>query len=799
MCTLHFYNRFRPIFPKKEQARKHISLNTMNFQKIYTNVSRQIAKANGSPIEYDLAPYQEILSQINALEATFTAKSDQALQTFAQKLKQQVQQNPTLEVILPEAFALCREICQRVLGMRPYDVQVLAGIALHQGKLTEMKTGEGKTLAAVLPTYLNALLGKGVHVLTFNDYLAQRDATWMQPVYEFLGLTVGYIQQNMMAEKKKQAYQCDITYATAKEVGFDYLRSFIAYTPEELLLRPFHYAIVDEADALLIDEARNPLVLAGNIRQTTLDLYHIAQFTETLQLSTDYATDEYKRNVFLLEAGIQKIESHFKLTNLYEDTHQELLIAINLALQAKTLLHKDIDYVVKEGQIKLIDEFTGRIVEDRKWQNGLQSAVEAKEGVKIQIEGQILNTITLPHFIQQYPKIAGMTATAQLAADEFADFYGLATVVIPPNISSQRIDHPDLIFTHKAAKMAALIKEVKTVHQTGRPILIGTLTVKESEEIQEALQQHQVSCTVLNAKQDAQEAAIVANAGKLNAITIATNMAGRGTDIMLGGKNGEHQEKIKTLGGLYVIGTNRHESRRIDDQLKGRAGRQGDPGSSRFIICFEDHLMQKYKLTTLLPKKYRNIQQNEALHQNRIMRDIAQAQRIIEGQMHAMRKTLYQYSAFMEQQRKVFHQDRQSLLNQTYDQPLIKEYLLNQYDQQWSAHLNEVAQIKEGIYWVRVAGKTPFYAFCQQADAHFLKIRQTMEALTQEVAQSPPDTASILIKKPSSTWTYVVNDNPLGNELGLALTGNIGLQLDPFGLLGVLVMDIARRFKKKKK
>lgn len=788
----------------------------MNFQNIYKNISRQIAKANGSPIEYDLKPYQEILSAINALESKFTAKSDQALQTYAQKLKQQVHNNPSLDSILPQAFALCREVCHRILGMRPYDVQMLAGIALHQGKLSEMKTGEGKTLAAVLPAYLNALSGKGVHLLTFNDYLAQRDATWMRPVYQFLGLTVGYIQQNMPLAQKKQAYLCDITYATAKEVGFDYLRSFIAYTPEELSLRPFHYAIVDEADALLIDEARNPLVLAGNIRQTSLDLYHIAQFAEKLQLGHDYATDEYKRNVFLLESGVQKTEDHFQLTNLYEDAHNELLIAINLALQAKTLLHKDvdyivktgdvafqkkllhknIDYIVKAGEVKLIDEFTGRIVEDRKWQNGLQSAVEAKEGVKIQIEGQILNSITLPHFIQQYPKIAGMTATAQLAADEFADFYGLTTVVIPPNIPSQRTDLPDLIYTHKAAKMAALVEEVKTIHQTGRPILIGTLSVRESEEIHDLLLQHQIPCTVLNAKQDAQEAKIVANAGKLNAITIATNMAGRGTDIMLGGKNGEHQEKIKTLGGLHVIGTNRHESRRIDDQLKGRAGRQGDPGSSRFIISFEDHLMQKYQLITLLPKKYRHTQQNDALQQGSIIRGIAQAQRVIEGQMHYMRKTLYQYSTFIEEQRKVFQRDRQLLLNQTYEQALIKEYLLNQYDQKWSAHLNEIAQIKEGIYWVRIAGKTPLYVFYQQADTHFQKTRQTMEALVQEVTQNPPDTETLLIKKPSSTWTYIVNDNPLGNELGMVIAGNIGLQLDPFGLLAMLAMGIVRRFKK---
>lgn len=772
-------------------------LMSMNFQKVYQNISRKIAESNGSPIEYDLAPYQTIVTQINDLEQELASKTNQALQAQALQLKVQSTGNTSPDHLLIEAFALCREVCHRILGMRPYNVQVVAAIALHQGKLAEMKTGEGKTLAAVMPAYLNALSGKGVHVLTFNDYLAKRDAEWMAPVYEFLGMSVGYIQQNMAFDKKQRAYKCDITYATAKEVGFDYLRSFIAYSPDELLLRPFHYAIVDEADALLIDEARNPLVLAGNIRQTSINLSAIARFVAKLQLDTDYAKDEYDRNIYLLTPGIDKIEKRFKLTNLYEHQNRELLIVINLALQAKTLLHKDIDYVVKDDKVKLIDEFTGRIVADRKWQNGLQAAVEAKENVKIQIEGQILNSITLPHFIHQYPRLAGMTATARLAADEFADFYGLRTVIIPPNIYSQRVDHPDLIFTHKSAKLKALITEITTIHQTQRPILVGTLSVKESEEIQQLLLAKGIECTVLNAKQDAREAEVVANAGALGTITIATNMAGRGTDIILGGKDGKTQKEVIALGGLHVIGTNRHESRRIDDQLKGRAGRQGDPGSTRFIVSFEDHLMKKYQLKTLLPKKYRAFKQEAPITQTSIIKGIAQAQRVIEGQMHYARKTLYEYSTFIEKQRKIFHANRQQVLIQPSLNVTVKDYLLNQYDHHWSNHLSEIAQIKEGIYWARLAGKLPLHSFWQQAGQEFSQIQATLEALVKQANEDALPTETLKIRKPSSTWTYVVNDNPLGNEIGMAIAGNIGLQVDFFSMPALLIMGIIRKLRKK--
>lgn len=769
----------------------------MKFQKVYQNISRKIAESNGSPIEYDLKPYEAILGQINALGTRLSTLSDKALKDEALQLKVQISGKASPNSILAEAFALCREVCHRVLGMRPYNVQVLAGLAMHQGKLAEMKTGEGKTLAAVLPTYLHALSGKGVHVLTFNDYLAKRDAQWMAPVYEFLGVSVGYVQQNMPLKAKKHAYACDVTYATAKEVGFDYLKSFVAYSPNDLVLRPFHFAIVDEADAVLIDEARNPLVLAGNIQPQTHNLAAIARFVAKLEPETDYQKGEYERNVFLSARGSQKAEERFKVNNLYDHKNKTLLTAINLALQAKSLLHKDLDYVVKDNKVILVDEFTGRVVEDRKWQNGLQAAVEAKEGVPIQIEGQVLNSITLPHFIHQYAHLAAMTATAQLSAEEFADFYGLKTVVIPPNITSQRVDHPDLIFTHQAAKLAALVAEIKRVHQTQRPILVGTLSVSESEAIADLLAQEGIGSTVLNAKQDAHEAEVVANAGALGAITIATNMAGRGTDIILGGKNGATQDQVRALGGLHVIGTNRHESRRIDEQLKGRAGRQGDPGSSRFIVSFEDHLMKKYELKTLLARKYRDLKQAEPLTQAGIVKGIAQAQRVIEGQMHYMRKTLYEYSAFVEKQRQILHNERQHILQGNDLQGTLKEYLLNQYDKHWSMYLNDLAQIKEGIYWARLAGKMPLHSFWQQASQAFDELQYTLDKLTQQARKGLLEEQELHIKKPSSTWAYVVNDNPLGNEIGMAIAGNMGLQVDFFSLPALLIMGMIKKLKRK--
>jgi preprotein translocase subunit SecA len=734
----------------------------------------------------DVQPYESLLQQTLQLAESMRVKTDADLRQMTDIIKNKILSGESPDVHMAELYSIIAEVFRRTLHMTPYRVQIMAAIALHQRTIIEMQTGEGKTLVAVFTACLNALSAKGVHVLTFNDYLAKRDANWMRPVYEFLGLSVGYIQENMPAADKRIAYRCDITYGTAKEVGFDYLRSCMAYEPGEIMLRDFNYAIVDEADAILIDEARNPLVFAGNIEGQPVDHHQIARYVARLTPYRDFMLDEYARNVFLTDQGIGKTEQFFSVQNLYDDHHQELLIAVNLALQARSMLRKDVDYIIEEGRIKLVDEFTGRIVEDRKWQNGLQAAVEAKEGLAVQSEGRILNSISLQHLMNCYPKVSGMTGTAQHAAEEFASLYGLGVTVIPSHKPCRRIDHPDMIFTHKAAKVKAIIEEVTKIHQTGRPILIGTLTVKESEELQAEMQRHGIACTVLNAKNNESEAAIIEQAGMPGAITISTNMAGRGTDIMLGGREQRSKEAIVASGGLHIIGTNRHESLRIDHQLKGRAGRQGDPGSSQFIISMEDDLMVKYGLKSLLPEHLRNLRYDGPIHHATIARSIAQAQRIIEGQLHEIRMNLHQYSHFIEKQRTILFDRRQDLFFS--EEGRLKEYKLFQHDFLWSYYMNDIAALREGIHWQRMAGRNPLQEFYKSSDAMF---RQLMEDLEDKLSHAGSiDVAELKVKRPSSTWTYLVNDNPFKNPLALML-GNIGYQVD---LLAGPLMMIMKMF-----
>ncbi len=795
------------------QIRDSIKCCEMKIQNPLKSIHKKI---NKSVADYVLASYQERLAMINQLEPEFQNKSDAELQSISRSIKEKAKSNIPLDTLLVEAFALVREVCKRQLNMRPYDVQLIAAMVLHEGKLAEMKTGEGKTLAAVMPVYLNALKGAGVHILTFNDYLAKRDAEWMAPVYRFLGLSVGYIQQNSSLEEKQKAYNCEITYATAKEVGFDFLRTFIAYQPNEIISRSFHFAIVDEADAILIDEARNPLVLAGNLTETDLDLYQIASFVANLKMTEDYTLDDYSRNVFLTDQGIEKAEKHFSVQTLYTSSGQELLAAINIAIHAKVLLHRDIDYVVKDRKVKLIDEFTGRIVEDRKWQNGLQMAVEAKENLEIQSEGIILGSITLQHFMQQYPKIAGMTATAMESAEEFNKFYKLQTIAIPPNIRCKRIDYPDLIFSHKIAKDNALLREIIEVHQSARPILIGTSTVKESESLAKMLESNNIAFQVLNAKNDELEAEIIANAGALRAVTISTNMAGRGTDIVLGGKEGKQKEEVLKLGGLYVIGTNRHESLRIDNQLRGRAGRQGDPGASRFFISFEDDLMIKYKLKELFPKTYQSKQQPEPIELPIIRKRIGLAQEIIEGQMFEMRETLYEYSKFIEKQRIIFQNERQHILFQNnfhlkneFEELVIleidstlKNYILFLYDKLWARHLQYITELKDGIHLVRLGGRNPLRYFHEKTDEHFGEILEQLQTKVLAIINSKePELIVSNIEKPSSTWTYIISDNPFGNQLGIMLgdSSNIGMQVDFFSAPLLFIAGLISRIKQKRR
>lgn len=772
----------------------------------------------GSYLTTDLSYLQPTLQRIRYHYDQISSLDDTRLQDIAHRLRQRALNGTGLDLLLPETYALIKIAFIRRLGLHPYAVQLLAAIALHDRRMVEMQTGEGKTLAAVFPVCLHALTGRGAHVLTFNDYLARRDAQWMGPVYAFLGLTVAYINEAQTAAERKEAYRADVTYATAKAIGFDYLRSGIALSTEEQLLRPFHFALIDEADAILIDEARHPLVLAGNVFPSALDFHQVARFVSTLAEDQDLDFDDYRTNVFLTEHGVRKAEKFFQCSNLYAQENEDLHVAVNLALQARFLLRKDVDYIVVEDEVKLVDEFTGRVIEDRKWRDGLQTAVEAKEGLAIKSEGNILNAVTLQHLLQKYPRLAGMTATAQASAEEFATFYGLTTVVIPPNRPCCREDLPDLIFTNRAAKERALLEEIKKIHATGQPLLIGTLSVKESEELAGRLRAEKIDCQVLNARNDESEAAVIARAGCSGAVTISTNMAGRGTDIVLGCGNPDDREKVISLGGLYVIGTNRHESLRIDQQLRGRAGRQGDVGRSRFFISFEDELLVKYKFKEILPKRLRKIQSDEAVHNKRIAKFIRITQRIIESRFFDMRKALYEFSNFMEKQRLVLQKEREAILEGDFamyerisrmieDEALrgkIRRLILLLYDRYWAIHLDFLTQTREGIYIVQLGGQNPLREFRRMADEHY---REILSALDKEIPEKVSfvidhpeiDLSELGLQRPDATWTYIVHDNPFGNQLALMLldNSNIGFTADPISAIALFFYALVQGRRKK--
>ncbi|MBP7049747.1 MAG: accessory Sec system translocase SecA2 [Phycisphaerae bacterium] len=743
----------------------------------------------GRFVEFDLTPYRRILARIEKREGELGRLPDGRLKELSRDLISRARAGAGPDELLVEAYALVREVSGRVLGMRHFDVQMLGGIALHQGRLIEMQTGEGKTLVAVLPACLNALAGRGVHVLTFNDYLARRDAQWMGPIYEFLGLTVGFIQEGMTPTERQHAYRCDITYATAKEAGFDYLRDHICTSRDALVHRPFQFAIVDEADSILIDEARIPLVIAGSTGEVVTNPYEIAEFVRHLRPGVDYQTDANERNVFLTDAGLDRAEKTLRCQNISEN--MLLLGQLYQALHAEVLLGRDVDYIVREGKVVIVDEFTGRVVQDRHWPHGLQAAVEAKEGLSIQAEGLIRGSITLIHFAGLYPKLCGMTATAQAAAEEFAAFYNLTVVVIPPHRPSVRTDAADLVFLSRDAKHRALIEEIAAVRATGRPILVGTCSVAESDELAEALQRKGVTCQVLNARNDELEAEIVAQAGAPRAVTISTNMAGRGTDIRLGGKMGQYHDEVAALGGLYVIGTNRHESRRIDDQLRGRAGRQGDPGSSRFFISLEDELFLRFAIDESIAARRDHRSQDTPVDDPEVTREIAHVQRVIEGQNLEIRRTLYRYSYAIEHQRRVLHTRRQDLLTGRTSPQLLAEQSPERYerllarvgrdtldrvetqitlfhmDRCWADYLDYVAHVREGIHLT--AGGSPLDAFHVTVGRAFCALLDTINKAVVDTFESAAITRDGIdmekegLKGPSSTWTYLINDHPFGD------------------------------------
>ena len=786
-------------------------------------------KLKGVPIEWDLAPYYKILMKINEID--LEKASDKKIKERSARLIEQARQGTSLDKLLVEAYALVREAAWRTVGMRPFDVQVIAGIAMHQGKLAEMNTGEGKTLVAVLPAYLNAISGKGVHIHTFNDYLARRDAAWMGPIYEFLGLSVGCIQEGMSQNERKKAYNAGITYSTAKEAGFDFLRDHLCYREKNCVHREFHFVIVDEADSILIDEARIPLVIAGSTEKPETGPGQLVQIAKGLKEDVDFETDEGKRNIYLTPSGLQRVETILEVKNLHAPENLDLLTRLNQALHAEYLLHRDIDYIVRKGKIEIVDEFTGRVVEDRHWPDGLQAAVEAKEKLRLGSGGSILGSITLQHFLEHYSKISGMTATAQSAADELKQFYGLTVVIVPPNRPCIRKDHLDEIFTHNDAKTKALIVEIRRCHETERPVLVGTASVEESEELAAALKKTGISCHVLNAKNDELEAQIIAQAGSPGTVTISTNMAGRGTDIKLGGDKEQERDKVVSLGGLYVIGTNRHESLRVDLQLRGRAGRQGDPGSSRFYTSLEDNLIKRYNIRNLLPKKYHNLKQDEPIENPLVQKEIARGQRIIEGQNFEIRKTLWKYSILVEKHREMTQNRRQEILRDRSNLDFLEDAAPELYskvkslmgdkqmhkieqritlyaiDQCWTDHIAKIADIREGIHLTSVAGQSPIREFHKIADQEFQQLEHKIDDMILQTFESLPVTEKGVdlddagIRGPSSTWTYVITDNQFGLWVGMIQGSNIGATAVAAAAYGPLyiLLGLLQRFWKKPK
>jgi len=597
-----------------------------------------------------------IADKIEAFEPAIKELTDDELRAKTAEFKERLSSGETLNDIMPEAFAVVREASARVTGMRHFRVQLMGGIVLHQGRISEMKTGEGKTLVATLPAYLNALEGKGVHIVTVNDYLARRDRDTMGPIYEFLGLTCGVILHNLNRDERKQAYGCDITYGTNSEFGFDYLRDNMVIYMEERVQRGLNYAIVDEVDSILIDEARTPLIISGQGDKST-DFYKVADyFAKMLKAEADYTVDEKTNSVILTDEGIEKAEKYFSVENYADAGNMEIQHHVVQALKANYIMKRDKDYMVREGEVLIVDEFTGRMMEGRRYSDGLHQAIEAKEGVKVERESKTLATITYQNYFRMFKKLAGMTGTALTEENEFREIYGLDVIEIPTNMPMIRIDQPDVVYKTMRGKFLSIVEEIIETNQKGQPVLVGTVSIEKSEVLSEMLRKRGINHQVLNAKYHEMEAEIISHAGELGMVTIATNMAGRGTDIKLG-------EGVVEAGGLKIIGSERHESRRIDNQLRGRSGRQGDPGESRFFVSLEDDLMRIFgsdKLTGIVDKL--GLQEDEAIESKMISNAIENAQKKVEGNNFDIRKTLLNYDDVINKQREIIYKQRTEVL-----------------------------------------------------------------------------------------------------------------------------------------
>ncbi|MFO8240649.1 MAG: preprotein translocase subunit SecA [Dissulfuribacterales bacterium] len=619
-------------------------------------IGNLVAKVFGTKHDREVKKLQPLVDRINSLESEIKALPDQQLKAKTPEFKGRLERGESLDELLPETFAVVREVAFRVLGLRPFDVQLMGGIVLHQGKIAEMKTGEGKTLVATMPVYLNALASRGVHVVTVNDYLATRDSEWMGQVYRFLGLDVGVIVHGLEDTERKSSYRADVTYGTNNEFGFDYLRDNMKYSLEDMVQREFYYAIVDEVDSILIDEARTPLIISGPSEDSTDLYYRVNQISPHLHKDIDFTVDEKARAVSLTEEGVAKCEKLLGVKNLYDPAQAELLHHVQQALKAHALFKKDVDYLVKDGQVLIVDEFTGRLMPGRRYSEGLHQALEAKEGVKIESENQTLASITFQNFFRMYEKLAGMTGTADTEAAEFQKIYNLEVVVIPTHMPMIRKDYPDVVFRTESEKFEAAAREIKSLHDKGRPVLVGSSSVDNSERLSKMLKCQGVKHEVLNAKHHEREAEIVAHAGEKGRITIATNMAGRGTDIVLG-------EGVADMGGLHILSIERHESRRIDNQLRGRSGRQGDLGSSRFYLSLEDDLLRIFgsdRISGIMNKL--GMDEGEPIEHSMLSKAIENAQRKVEAHNFEIRKHLLDYDDVMNKQREVIYSQRRQIL-----------------------------------------------------------------------------------------------------------------------------------------
>ena len=669
---------------------------------------------------------QPIVDHINSLEPSVQALSDDALRAKTDRFRARLSTGEALDDLLPEAFAVVREAARRTIKMRHFDCQLVGGIALHRGMIAEMATGEGKTLVATLPIYLNALTGEGVHLVTVNDYLAKRDRFWMGPIYEFLGLTVGVIQHEMDPAARQLAYRSDITYGTNNEFGFDYLRDNMVTDVGDRVQRKLHYAIVDEVDSILIDEARTPLIISGPAEESTEKYYQIDRIIPRLDKNVHYEVDEKANTVTLKEEGIARCESLLNVQNIYENTQIDVIHHINQALRAHVLFKRDVDYMVKDGKVVIVDEFTGRLMPGRRFSDGLHQALEAKERVKIERENQTLATITFQNYFRMYKKLAGMTGTAATEAAEFDKIYKLEVLVIPTNRPLIRYNHPDCIYRTEREKFNAIVSEIAEIHGQGRPVLVGTISIEKSEHLSQMLSRRGLAHTVLNAKYHEQEAEIVARAGQAGAITIATNMAGRGTDIVLG-------EGVAQKGGLTVVGTERHEARRIDHQLRGRSGRQGDPGSSKFYLSLEDDLMRIFgsdKISGFMQRL--GMEEGQEIQHPLVTRAVETAQKRVEARNFEIRKHLLEYDDVMNRQREIIYEERNRVLESADLTDHIFEMIENFVDELILKYVNpeirEEERNDEGF-------KTALRAKCgiDVKDPYFTK--DTFDAFREEIIE----------------------------------------------------------------